>query len=138
MSWLSALFMEKADNHLLNQAKKWGKGRAKTKLRLFYAYQEKFPEKPAKELYYLTILSGSDFTEVTARELVDDAEDTAEGNIGFGLKLPSLEQSFGLRSVVKHLLLCEEFERFGFNGFPHPQGMPEAFMAVDDVIPEDL
>lgn len=138
MSWFSDLFKDKVDDYVLKKAYKWGKGRARTKLLAFYAYQEKHPNMPIKELYYLTIQTSILFTEDIAHQIVDDAADIAEGNMGFGVKLPSLKQSFGLRSIVKHLLIYEEYHHFGFSGHPHPYGMSEAFRAVDDVIPENL
>ena len=138
MSWFSRFFKEKADDHMLKQAYKWGEGRARRKLLTFYTYQEKHPNMSAKELYYLTIQSSVLFTEDIARQIVDDAADVSEGDMGFGIKLSSLKQSFGLRSVVKHLLIYEEYHHFGFSGHPHPDGMYEAYKAVDDVIPESV
>lgn len=137
MSWFSNLFKGKQDDSLLAVASQWGEERAVVALASFNYCQESHPEMPKKELYY-AVLSNIGITEIVARDIVDDASDVNEGNIGFGLKLPSLKQPFGLRSVIKHLLIYEEFQRFGFKGFPHRHGMTEAFLAVDDVIPENL
>ncbi|MCY4403581.1 MAG: hypothetical protein OXD54_13485 [Candidatus Poribacteria bacterium] len=138
MSWFSNLFKDGIDRRILKQAYNWGKGRARTKLVTFYAYQEKYPNMPVKELYYLTIQNSVLFTEDIARQIVDGAADIAEGNIGSGIKLSSLKQPFGLRSVVKNLLIYEEYHHFGFSGHPHPNGMYEAYAAVDDIIPENI
>ena len=134
MSWLSDMFSDIADRQLLKQAYKWGEGRAKTKLQVFYAYQKKSPEMSNKELYYFTVLSGNDFTEVTAQEVID----VAAGNTGSGLEITIIKEPLTLRSVVKCMLTFEEFQRFGFEGYPHPYGIPEAFSAVDAVIPENI
>ena len=134
MSWFSRLFKEKTDDELLKQAYKWGEERAKTKLQVFYVYQKCHPEMPVKELYYLTVLSGNDFTEVTAQEVVDVAAGDTDGD----LKITILKEPLTLRSVVKCMLTFEEFQRFGQGGYPHSYGMVEAFSAVDAVIPADI
>lgn len=127
------LFSNWKDRILLKQASKWGKGRAETKLRVFNAYKTKFPEMANKELYYLTVLAGLDFTETTAQEVID----MVEGKLG-DLHLPYTAEPMCLRNVVKCMLIFEEYYRFGDGGFPHPYGIPEAFLAVDAVIPANL
>lgn len=127
------MFSNWKDKIILKQASKWGKGRAKTKLRVFNAYKTKFPKMSNKELYYLTVLTGTDFTETTAKEVID----MVEGNVGH-LHLPSLAEPMCLRNVVKCMLIFEEYYLFGESGFPHPYAIPEAFLAVDAVIPADL
>ena len=133
MSWLSDMI----DRWKLKQAYKWGKGRARTKLFAFYAYQEAHPELPNEELYYLTVLNSIGFTEMTAREVVIRAQEMADGHVG-GSKLATPGEPFSLRSVVKRMLTREAFQRFGPRGYPHPYGIFKAFKAVDDVIPADL
>ena len=133
MTWFSDMI----DRWQLKQAYKWGKGRARVKLLAFYTYQEKYPEMPKEELYYLTILNSVGFTETTALEVVIHAQDMAEGHIG-GSKLASPGEPFSFRSVVKRMLTREAFQRFGPRGYPHPYGIFEAFKAVDEVIPADI
>ncbi|MYF98770.1 hypothetical protein F4212_06480 [Candidatus Poribacteria bacterium] len=137
MSWFSELFHGKVDQYMLKKAYKWGEGRAKTKLITFCFFQGQHPYIPKKELYYLTIEESTIFDKDTARQIVDTAANNAEGIRGV-VKLRSQKQPFSLRTVVKHLLLYEETHHFGFNGHPHPHGMAHAFIAVDDIIPEDL
>lgn len=144
MSWISYIFEGKSDDSLskpkeplLELASQWGKDRAIVILNMFNSCHASHPEMPKKELYYTT-LNGIGLTETIAHQIVDDAADIAEGNMGFGITLPSLKESFGLRSVVKHLLIYEEFQRFGFEGYPHPLGIPEAFSAVDAVIAKNI
>lgn len=133
MTWFSDMI----DRWKLKQAYKWGKGRARTKLLAFYTYRETYPEMSDEELYYLTILNSVGFTEITAREVVDTASDMAEGHIG-GSPLASAGEPFCLRGVVKRMLTREAFQRFGPRGYPHPDGIFEAFKAVDEVIPADI
>ena len=57
--------------------------------------------------------------------------------------LPDLKVSvpiepFRLRSVIKLLLSAEELQLTKGKGFSHPDGIFEAWKAVDDVIPADL
>ena len=132
MAWFSDMI----DRWKLKQAYKWGKGRARAKLLVFYTYRETYPEMPDEELYYLTILNSVGFTEITAREVVDTAANMAEGRIG-GSQY-SVGEPLCLRSVVKRMLTREEFQRFGPRGYPHPYGIFEAFKAVDAVIPADI
>ena len=98
MSWFSNLFKGKQDDSLLAMASQWGEERAVVALASFNYCQESHPEMPKKELYY-TVLSNIGITEIVARDIVDDASDVNEGNIGFGLKLPSLKP---FRSPICH------------------------------------
>ena len=134
MTW----FSEMIDRWQLKQAYKWGKGRARVKLLAFYTYQEKYPEMPKEELYYLTILSSVGFTETTALEVVIRAQEISEGHVN-GSTLGSPGEPFSLRSVVKCMLINEAFQLFGpKNHHLVSDWLLEARKSVDDVIPADL
>ena len=92
MSWFSHL----VDRYARRQAYKWGKSRAKMKLLAFYTYQNKFPELPVEELYYLTVLNSVGFTETTAIDTVTRAQEMADGHVGSS-KLASPGEPFSLR-----------------------------------------
>ena len=136
-SWFSCLFNGEMAKSLLADASQWGAERATTTLAAFNVCQELYPEMCKKELYCFS-LRNIGIPVTISHDIVDDASDISKGEMGFGLKLPSLPTSFGLHSVVKHLLVYEEFEHFGYKGYPHPKGLSTAMKAVDDIIPEHL
>lgn len=150
MTWLSDMI----DKWTLKRAYKWGKGRAKTKLLVFYTLQDRYPEMPVKELYYLTILNSPRFTEKDATSIVNKAANEAEGFTlvphlklekgevqvdNLKMSVPSnMVDPFCLRTVVKQMLTHEAVQYERRNGVPHPLELYEAWNAVDDVIPADL
>ena len=137
MSWFSNLF--KQDDSLLPLAYQWGHERSLMILESFVLCKAICPDLPNKELYCLTLETSLKCPEDVAYEIVDEAADIVEGKIAFNLKLlPNLPTPFGLRNVIKHVLILEEFERFGLKGFPHRRGLSKAFDAVDNLIPENL
>ncbi|MCY4554487.1 MAG: hypothetical protein OXC79_12525 [Candidatus Poribacteria bacterium] len=138
MSWFSDII----DRWTLKRAYKWGEGRAKTKLLNFYILQDAYPETPVEDLYYLTVLTSHGFNEHRTRQLIKRAKEQAEGHMSIpgysDLKVSMPTESFCLRSVIKMMLSAEESQLMKGKGFPHPDGIFEAWKAVDDVIPADL
>lgn len=140
MSWFSDL----TDRYVLKKAYKWGRGRARTKLIAFHTYSKAHPHLSKQELYYLTVLTSAGFDEYRTQQLINRAKEQADGYMttptvaGITLNLQVPEEPFCLRSVVKMMLSAEERKLFDGKGFPHPDGIFEAWQAVDDIIPADL
>ena len=66
MSWFSNLLHK----WTLKKAYKWGRGLAKTKLRVFYTLRERNLDLPLEDIYYLTILNRIGYTEATADMII--------------------------------------------------------------------
>lgn len=127
MSWFSEFF----DNWKRKKGYKWGKTRAIAKLRVFRHYKSHLPDMPNKELYYLTVLTGSSFNEETAADVIYLAERFTNS-----LVEPT---PLSLRWVIKSVLNFEGIRLFGHLSFDDKDSLIfEAHNAVDDVIPEEL
>lgn len=140
-----SFFNDLADKWKLRQAYKWGRGIAKTKLSVFHILREAHPEKPLEEIYYLTLLNRTGYTEVIASDIVDTVKECSEGKIETfnsegeigTLKLNFLKDkvTFNLRSIIKNMLIYENLK----NGNVYDiYAMIEADKAVDDIIPNHL
>ena len=140
-----SFFNDLTDKWKLRQAYKWGKGIAKTKLRVFYTLREAHPEKPLEEIYYLTLLNRTGYTEAIARDIIDMVKEGSEGKIETfnsegeiaTLELNVLKDTvtFNLRSVIKSMLIHENLK----NGIVFDTyAMIEADNAVNDIIPNHL
>ena len=117
MSWFSNLLHK----WTLKKAYKWGRGLAKTKLRVFYTLRERNLDLPLEDIYYLTILNRIGYTEATADMIIKGAE------------------PLSLRSVVHRFVIHEAMKTFGPRGIPpRDYGGLAARRAVDDIIPADL
>ena len=142
MSWFADLL----NRWTLKRVYKWGKGIAKTKLLVFNTLHEAHPEMSREELYYLTLLNRTGYTETSARSIVNVTKELAEGRINVHGP-PGIENrvmqfdffkqdlDFNLQTVVKNMLTHECTKRGTMlNDF----SMLEAMRAVEDVIPDNL
>lgn len=129
MSLLTDLY----NKWVLKKAYKWGKSRATHKLKVFKTFREEYPSMPKRELYYLTILIGRDFTERRAQHVIEMAEG---GSDSLFMNAPFIDRKFCLQNVIKTMLIVESLRLF--NPLPHPEFISEAYKAVEDVIPEEL
>lgn len=133
-----SLFSDMLGKYVLKKAYKWGKSRAEHKKRIFLHYQNEFPDMPKDELYFLTILSSLYIDEIKAERVISEV---ADGRIG-GFKIIGEGDPFCLRSIIKRMLAIESSHvwgyRFSLATIDVPHILCEAYIAVDDVIPEEL
>jgi hypothetical protein len=140
-----SFFNNLMDRSELRQTYKWGRGIAKAKLLVFYTLREAHSEKPLEEIYYLTLLNRTGYTEAIARDIVDMVKEGSEGKIktfNSEGEIGTLEfnflkdtVTFNLRNVIKSMLIHENLKNGNvFDTY----AMIEADKAVDDIIPNHL